>query len=129
MSVLCIGACITFEVDKQHILFTLSIVSCLSQLKQTINKYGKVAIPENGHYPKVWYSVRRALRCMTGIFSTTVAAGNATRFRFNVIPPNDSNSKELYQLVTLFSAFLFTFIFCCVISLLFHKIEIFYLET
>jgi len=122
--------CIIFEVDKLHILFALSIVYFfLSQLRQTVNKYGKVVIPENGHHPKVCCSVRRALRCMAGMFSTTVAAGFANHFRFNVTPPNDSKHKKLYQLVTVFSKSVFIFIFCCVISLLFHQIEIFYLET
>jgi len=66
---------------------------------------------------------------MTGMFSTTVAAGIATRFRFNVIPPKDSEPKELYQLVTVFRESVFIFIFCCVINLLFYQIDIFYLEN
>jgi len=66
---------------------------------------------------------------MTGMFSNTVAAGFATHFHFNVTPLNDSKPRELYQLVTVLSESVFIFIFCCVINLLFHQIEIFYLET
>jgi hypothetical protein len=122
------GACFSLEVDKRRILFMLSLIFCLSQLKQPMNKYGKVAIPDNGHHPKVCCSARRALRCMRDIFSTTVAAGFAIRFRFNIIPPKDSNPNELYHRVTVFSVSAFIFIFCCVINLLFLQIEIFYLQ-
>ena len=99
------------------------------KVKQAVNKYGKVAIPENGQHPKVCCSVNRTLRCMRGIFLTTAAAGFATLFRFNIIPPNDSNPKELYHPVTVFSAYVFIFFLCCVIKLLFLQIEIFYLQT
>jgi NADH:ubiquinone oxidoreductase subunit H len=40
------------------ILFKLSIVFCLSQIKQTMNKYRKAAIPENGHHQKVCCSIK-----------------------------------------------------------------------
>jgi hypothetical protein len=62
---------------------------------------------------------------MRGKFLTTVAAGIAIRFRFNIILPNDSNPKELYQPGTVFSASVFIFIYCCVINLLFHQIDTF----
>jgi hypothetical protein len=113
------GRCISFEVDKPRILFMLSIVSCLFQLKQSMNKYGKVEIPEKEHHPKFCCSVRRALICMREIFLTTAAVGFATRFRFNIIPPNGSNPKGLYHPVTVFSAAVFIFISCSVIYLLF----------
>jgi hypothetical protein len=94
-----------------------------------MNKYWKVAIPENEHNPNVWCSVRGVLRSMRGKLLTTLVAGISSRFPFSITLPNDSNPEELYQPATLFSASVFMFIFCCVTNLLFHKIEIFYLDT
>jgi hypothetical protein len=66
---------------------------------------------------------------MRGKLLTTFVAEIASRFPFNIIPPKDSNPKELYQPAPLFSASVFIFIFCYVTNPLLHQIEIFYLET